>query len=87
MSIIFEKQTDIPIKIEMLPSEDPNLEYEPSFLYKGDRYYLKDFMRTHNNPWIGSKFPDEIDGIDFTFYDSGIAIQWHDDYTVDVYEF
>lgn len=87
MSFIFEKKTNTPIKIEMIPDEDPNLHLEASFLFKGNRYYLKDFMRTHDNPWIGSRFPDNIDGIDFTLYDSGIAIEWHDNYTVDVYEF
>lgn len=82
MLFVFKKKTETPIQVDILPSEDEGHDMEPSFMYEGIRYWIKDFTRAHRNPWIGTKFPEYIDAIS-----PMIAIQWHDDYTVDVYEF
>ena len=57
------KLNNEPINIEYVPDEhDPAKDFEPSFWWWNRRYYLEDFIRTHNNPWLGEVYPEHIHG-------------------------
>ena len=54
-SFIFVKQNKDPIPIESVPDEhEEAYDFVPSFWWNNRRYFLQDFIRCHNNPWIGS---------------------------------
>lgn len=59
--------------------------YEPYFNWSGKRHYLKDFIRTHNNPWTCSKhYPTFIHGIKYEI--PGLYIEYVNEETINIYE-
>ena len=85
------KLNDEPIEIEYVADEhQEEKDFEPSFWLAAPgynkRYYLDDFMRTHDNPWIVSDFPDYIHGIESDNYYRPIYIEIIDGAAVNVYE-
>lgn len=52
--------------------------WQPCFEYNGKRYWLSDFIRTHNNPCGGMKTPDYIHGYYSKDYYNPIFIEIHD---------
>lgn len=82
------KINDEPIEIEYIEDEhDETRDYEPSFWVNNRRYYLNDFTRTHNNPWMGGDFPDFIHGVETEEYYHPIYIELIGDEAVNVYEY
>ncbi len=84
----FKKLNDKPITIDFKkyePRQEP-LELEPCFEWKGQTYYLIEFMRAHNNPWTGDLgYPQFIYG--YHAYDiDPIYIEIVDGYAVNIYE-
>lgn len=60
------KLNDEPIEIEYVPDEhDESKDFEPSFWLWNKRYYLSDFSRLRNNPWIElyEEIPDYIHAV------------------------
>lgn len=85
---MFVKMNDEPIEIETVVDEhEERNDYKPSFWYWGRRYFLEDFIRTHNNPWLGcSEFPEYIHGVQADVYFRPIFIELIGDEFVNVYE-
>ena len=56
------------IPVEYVEDEhDSEKDFQPSFWWWGKRYFLDDFIRLHNNPWVSdTDVPDYI----HAFYDS-----------------
>lgn len=62
----YELKNDEPIEIEYVEDEhNEDDDYEPSFWYDNRRYFLKDFIRVHNNPWwsCSHELPEYIHGV------------------------
>jgi len=71
--IEYVKQNEDWIEIEYVPDEhDEERDFQPSFWWNNQRYYLDRFIRVHNNPWMGgiSDAPDYIHGYEADNY-------WH----------
>lgn len=82
------KINDEPIEIEYIEDEhDETRDFEPSFWVNNRRYYLNDFLRTHNNPWIGGDFPEYIHGVKADAYYHPIYIELIGSDAVNVYEY
>ena len=82
------KINDEPIEIEYIEDEhDETRDFEPSFWVNNRRYYLNDFLRTHNNPWIGGDFPEYIHGVETENYYNPIYIELIGSDAVNVYEY
>ena len=57
----YVKQNEDWIEIEYVEDEhDAEKDFQPSFWWNNRRYYLDDFIRCHNNPWISDNFPEHI---------------------------
>ena len=84
----FAKQNTEEILIEYVADEhDEEKDFQPSFWFFNRRYYLSDFVRVHNNPWIGaSEFPEFIHGMEADEYFHPLFIEIVDDEYVNVYE-
>ena len=65
------------IEIEHVPDEhEEKNNFKPSFWYWNRRYFLEDFVRVHNNPWIRcSEFPDYIHGMESDQYVNPLFIE------------
>ena len=74
-----------PINIEYMEKE-PDGDLIPAFIYQNGIYYLDDFVRTHNNPWIYDDFPENIHGMDSINHYNPIFIEIIDGEQVNVYE-
>ena len=92
------KQNIEPIEIEdgLYTEDDKDIfgdeeeVYLPSFVYAYTRYFIKDFIRTHNNPWVSDNFPEYIHGFSsYSYYSeySPIYIELVGDSYVNVYEY
>ncbi len=75
------------VTIEMVEDEHlEELDFEPSFWFENRRWYLKDFIRCHNNPWVGAdSFPEYIHGYDAENYFNPIFIELVGDEAVNSY--
>ena len=64
MGAIYTKLNEEPIEIEYVSDpDDSSEEWQPSFLFDDKRWLLRDFVRTHNNPWGGiNDCPEYIHG-------------------------
>ena len=70
------KMNNEPIEIERVADEhEQEKDYMPSFWFNNRRYYLDDFLRAHNNPWVVSDFPDFIHGIESSNYYNPLFIE------------
>lgn len=57
------------VVIDSVPDEHEEIrDYELSFWWNNRRYYLSDFVRVHNNPWIYDDFPEVICGMESDNY-------------------
>ena len=88
---MFLKKNDQPIQIEYVADEHlSERDFTPSFWFWNRRYYLADFIRCHNNPWIGSglgdDFPEHIHGFEADNYWSPLYIEIVGGEYVNVYE-
>ncbi len=85
----YKKLNNEPIEIEYVvnQNDDANEEkdLEPSFLFEGERYFLSEFVRTHNNPWIGGEWPDHIHGYEVMNYYNPLFIELVGGDAVNVY--
>ena len=70
----FKKINEEPIEIEYVEDEhDAERDLQPSFWLAAAgynrRYYLDNFIRLHNNPWIGeSEYPEHIHAVEDEYY-------------------
>lgn len=80
------KVTKHPIEIHFLPDQDPRYEMQPSFVFNGARYWLKDFLRIKDSPWIKEdNFPDYLDAYQANEYNFPLFLHLNKDQTIDVY--
>ena len=93
MKYEFVKLNDEPIEIEFVEDEhEEDRDFEPSFWWWNRRYYLDDFVRVHNNPWLGTnthdEFPEHIHGMQSNEWYKPLFIELVDnsDEFVNVYE-
>lgn len=72
---------------EFVPSQlDDDDDVSFYFEFDGDKYYLNDFLRVHNNPWFsGDDYPNIIDGVYMHNSLEPLYIHLIGDYAVDVY--
>lgn len=50
-----------PLTIEYIEDKhDETRDFQASFWFENRRYYLSDFIRCHNNPWISDNYPEYI---------------------------
>lgn len=87
----YKKINDEPIEIEHVEDEhDEERDFVPSFWLAAAgynrRYYIDDFMRTHNNPWIYDEYPEHIHGVQTDEYYRPLYIELISDVAVNVYE-
>ena len=83
----FVKLNSKPIEIEYVPDEmDEGKDFEPSFVWGGQRYYTGDFVRCHNNPYIGDVFPEYIHGYEAENYYGALYIEIVNSDELNVYE-
>lgn len=74
----YVRLNDHPIAIEYVADEhDPDRDFTPSFWYGNERHYLDDFVRTHDNPWVGGDWgwPDHIHGYEADNYYNPLFIE------------
>ena len=65
----YTKQNEDWIEIEYVEDEhDEERDFQPSFWWNNRRYYLDDFLRCHNNPWVSDNFPEYIHGYEVNEY-------------------
>lgn len=65
----FEKQNYEPVAIEYFEDiEDESRAIRPGFVWNDCRYYLDQFVRCHNNPWILDTFPEHIHAMQYDQY-------------------
>ena len=84
----FIRQNDAPLPIERVPDEhEESRDFLPSFWWFNRRYFLGDFVRVHNNPWIGSDegIPEYIHGIEADAWVCPLFIELIGDEAVNVY--
>lgn len=75
-----------PIEITYFPDEDDRYNYEASFVLNGFRYWLKDFIRIKNSPWVREDFfPAYIDAFQSNEYHCPLYISLLNDTELDVY--
>ena len=80
---MFRKMNSEEIPIDYIWSKEI-MDYELGFIWSGQEYFLKDFSRTHGNPWIASGlFPDYIHG---SCWHSPVYVELVDSDHVNVYE-
>lgn len=83
----WEKLNKEPIRIETVPDEhDESLDFEPSFWWNNRRYHLKNFIRTHNNPWVGGQWPEFIHAYEAEEYHNPLYIELIGDDAVNIYK-
>ena len=87
----FVKLNDEPIEIEYVEDEhDESRDFQPSFWWWNQRYYLDDFIRIHNNPWVSpvyDEYPEYIHAYESNNYHNPLYIEITDDGDyVNVYE-
>lgn len=83
----FIKLNADPIEIECVPDEhEAENDYLPSFWFYNRRYFLKDFIHVHNNPWIYDSFPEFIHGMETDNYYRPLFIEILNNESLNVYE-
>lgn len=74
------KLNNKPIAIEYVEDEhEASRDFEPSFWWWNRRYYLSDFIRCHNNPWLGENYPAEIHAVECGNYYNPLFISLTED--------
>lgn len=87
MKYEFRKLNDEPIEIEYVEDEhEESRDFQPSFWFENSRHFLDDYVRVHNNPWIGGEWPEFIHGMEGSVYFRTLFIELVDgDSAVNVY--
>lgn len=77
-----------PIEIEYVEDEhDEEKDFQPSFWFENQRYYLDDFTRTHNSPFVSGDFPEYIHGFESESYYHPLYIELIADTHVNVFRY
>lgn len=72
----YKKQNAEPIEIEYVEDEhDEEHDFQPSFWWGNRRHFLEDFIRCHDNPWVGGDFPEHIHGYEADNYWNPLFIE------------
>lgn len=82
------RQNDKPVPIEFVEDEhEASRNFQPSFWWNNRRYYLDNFIRCHNNPWIGSasEFPEHIHAFESDNYHDPLFLELIEDKAVNIY--
>ena len=59
----------IPVEyMEDVEEQNEEDRIKPGFKWKGDNYFLSEFIRCHNNPWGNMDVPDNIHGYEAGSY-------------------
>ena len=84
----FKRVNPSPIEVESVIDEhDENRDFELSFWFNNRRYYMNDFIRVHNNPWIYDDYPEYIHGYESENYYNPLYIELlEDNEHINVYE-
>ena len=83
----FEKQNYEPVPIEYIEDEhDETRDYQPSFWWNNRRYYLDQFVRCHNNPWILDTFPEYIHAMQYDQYYEPLFLEFVGGDYVNIYQ-
>ena len=83
---IFKPMNKHPISIEY-QKRDKNEDFNPCFRFKGRQYFLDNFIRTKNNPWVNeNEYPEYIDGYESENYIYPLFTDINDDDTVIIYK-
>lgn len=84
----FKRVNPSPIEVESVIDEhDENRDFELSFWFNNRRYYMNDFIRVHNNPWIYDDYPEYIHGYESENYYKPLYIELlEDNEHINVYE-
>ena len=83
----FKKLNDTPIPIEHVPDEHEEArDFLPSFWWCNRRYFLDDFTRCHDNPFVSGTYPDYIHAYELDNYVHPLFISTPDNSHVDIYE-
>lgn len=89
--MVWVKQNMEPISIEWVPREDGSCklypDFVPSFWFEDERHYLDEYIRCHDNVWVGDgNFPEFIHGFDgFDYSDYVKFVEIVDDDHVNVW--
>ena len=76
----FKRVNLSPIEVEYVVDEhDENRDFEASFWCNNRRYYISDFIRVHENPWIYDDFPEYIHAYEAENYYKPLYIELLDD--------
>ncbi len=88
MANIFQRLNNGPVDIEyVLDEHEDAKDFEPSFWFNNRRYFISDFTRTRNNPWIGNlDFPEYIHGMETDNYYDPLYIELLRDDQVNIYQ-
>lgn len=82
---MYIKLNSDPIPIETI-GDCGETEYDIGFNWQGRTYWMCDFIRTHNNPWIGDNFPEYIHGMHESVFDFYVELI-NGDEAVNIYEY
>ena len=84
----FIKQNEEPVPIECVEDEHEEArDFQPSFWWNNRRYYLDNFVRCHNNSWLGPvEYPEHIYAYEADQYVNPIFIELVDGEHINIYE-
>ena len=84
----FIKVNEEPIEIEYTEDEhEERNDFKPSFWWNNRRYFLENFIRTHNNAWTGPvEYPKHIHAYEADNYYKPLYLEFIGDEAVNVYE-
>lgn len=72
----YKKLNEDWIEIEYVEDEhEEENDFKPSFWWNNQRYFLDNFIRTHNNPWVSDNFPDYIHAYEAEVYHNPLFIE------------
>ena len=85
---MFIKKNKKPVPIECVEDEhEETRDFQPSFWWNNRRYYISDFIRCHNNPWIGCvEYPEHIHAYESDEYYHPLFIEVIEDNCLNIYE-
>ena len=83
----FIKQNSEPVPIECVEDEhEESRDFQPSFWWNNRRYFLDDFTRCHNNPWLGyTEYPEHIHAFESDNYHDPLFIELLNDEELNIY--
>lgn len=84
----FIKQNSEPVPIEYVEDEHEEFrDFQPSFWWNNRRYFLDDFTRCHNNPWLGyTEYPEHIHAFESDNYHDPLFLELLNDEELNIYQ-